>query len=140
MLLRQVRATLGADAVDEVVEGSGVPYAAEHLDDIGNWIWYEEAIALFEAAAELTGDPQIGLRAGEQALRQHAGTPVATLLRSLGSPEAILEQTALAATKFSTITEMRADRRRARPRDRRVAVAQPGYASQPPCSATSASA
>jgi diguanylate cyclase (GGDEF)-like protein len=105
-LLRQVGAMLGAGAVAEVVRSAGVPYTAEHLDDIGNWIWYEEGIALFEAAAELTGDSQIGLRAGEQALRQHAGTPVATLLRSLGSPEAVLQQTTLAATKFSTITEM----------------------------------
>ena len=106
-LLRHVRATLGSAAVTEVVRRSGVPYSADHLDDIGNWIWYEEAVAVFEAAAELTGDESIGLRTGEQSLRQHAGTPVATLLRQLGSPEAVLEQTALVATKFSTITEMR---------------------------------
>ena len=106
-LLRQVRLALGTRAVDEVIQTAGLPYSAEFLDDVGNWIWYDEAIALFEAGAELTGDPLIGLRAGEQALRQHAGTPVATLLRSLGSPEAVLEQTTLAATKFSTITEMR---------------------------------
>ena len=87
---------------------AGAPYTAEHLDDVANWIWYDEAVALFEAAAELTGDSRIGLRTGEQAVRQHAGTPVATLLRSLGSPEAILEQVALAATKFSTVTDMRA--------------------------------
>jgi diguanylate cyclase (GGDEF)-like protein len=107
-LLRQVRTALGAPAVAEVIRMSGVPYTAEHLDDVVNWIWYEEAIALFKAGAELTGDPRIGLRAGELSLRQHAGTPVATLLRSLGSPEAVLEQTALVATKFSTITEMQA--------------------------------
>jgi diguanylate cyclase (GGDEF)-like protein len=107
-LLRQVRTALGAAAVEEVIRKAGVPYTAEHLDDVGNWIWYEEAVAIFEAGAELTGDPRIGLRAGELSLRQHAGTAVATLLRSLGSPEAVLEQTALVATKFSTITEMRA--------------------------------
>jgi len=107
-LLGQVRTALGAAAVDDVIRMAGLPYTAEHLDDVGNWIWYEEATALFEAAAETTGDPQIGRRAGELSLRQHAGTSVATLLRSLGSPEAVLEQTALVATKFSTITEMRA--------------------------------
>src|SRR5215212_8616471 len=105
-MLRQVRTALGTGAVEQVIRMAGVPYTADHLDDVGNWIWYEEAIALFEAGAEITGDPKIGLRAGELSLRQHAGTAVATLLRSLGSPEAVLEQTALVATKFSTITQM----------------------------------
>ena len=127
MLLRQVRMALGLTGVGQVIRRAGVPYSADHLDDIGNWIWYEEAIALFDAAVELTGDESIGLRSGEESLRQHAGTPVATLLRQLGSPEAVLQQTALVATKFSTITEMR-------PTDvapgRAVvtAVARPGYA------------
>ena len=107
MLLRHVRATSGADAADRVVRESGVPYAPAHLDDVGNWIWYDEAMALFDAAVAVTGDPHVAQRAGEQAVRQHAGTPVATLLRSLGSPEAILEQVSLAATKFSTVTTMR---------------------------------
>jgi diguanylate cyclase (GGDEF)-like protein len=108
MVIRHVRATLGPDAVEQVIREAGVPYSVAHLDDVANWIWYDEAMAVFEAAAAVTGDQRIGLRAGEQAVRQHAGTPVATLLRSLGSPEAILEQVSLAATKFSTVTDMRA--------------------------------
>lgn len=128
MLLRQVQATAGGAAADDVISAAGVPYSRDHLDDVGNWIWYEEAIALFEAGADRTGDPRIGLRAGEQALLQHAGTPVATLLRSLGSPEAVLEQTALVATKFSTITEMRATQ--VEPgRAVVTAVVRPGFAS-----------
>jgi diguanylate cyclase (GGDEF)-like protein len=47
-------------------------------------------------------------RVGESTLRQHAGTQVATLLRSLGSLEAILAAIAQAAAKFSTVTEMEA--------------------------------
>ena len=39
-------------------------------------------------------------------MRQHAGTPVATLLRSLGSPEAVYEQLTVGVSKFSTITEL----------------------------------
>lgn len=128
MLLRQVRTARGSAAADEVVRRAGVPYSTEHLEDIGNWIWYDEAIALFEAAVELTGDESIGLRAGEESLRQHAGTPVATLLRQLGSPEAVLEQTALVATKFSTITEMRPTHV-APGRAIVTAVVRPGYAS-----------
>lgn len=128
MLLRQVRASLGSAAVHQVVRMAGSPYSADHLDDVGNWIWYDEAVALFEAAAELTGDSHIGLRAGEQAVRQHAGTPVATLLRSLGSPEAVLAQTALASTKFSTVTDMEAVEV-APGQATVVARARPGFAS-----------
>jgi diguanylate cyclase (GGDEF)-like protein len=105
-LLRHVRSTLGEDAVTELLERTGVPYDAEFLDDVTNWVWHEEAVALFAEAAELTGDPHVGLRVGESMVRQHAGTAVATLLRSLGSPEAVYEQLSLAATKFSTVTEM----------------------------------
>jgi diguanylate cyclase (GGDEF)-like protein len=106
-LVRHVRTLQGDDGVTQLLRLADVPYPAAYLEDIGNWIWYEEAIALFEAAIELTGDPAIARRVGEQMVSQHAGTPVATLLRSLGSPEAIFEQLAVAVTKFSTVTEMR---------------------------------
>ena len=43
---------------------------------------------------------------GEQTVRQHAGTPVATMLRSLGSPEAVYEQLTVAVSKFSTTTDL----------------------------------
>jgi diguanylate cyclase (GGDEF)-like protein len=107
-LIARVRATHGERGVAELLVSAEVPYGAEHLCDPGNWIWFDEAVGLFEAAVELTGDAKIARRAGEESVRQHAGTPVATLLRSLGSPEAILEQVAAAVTKFSTVTEMTA--------------------------------
>jgi diguanylate cyclase (GGDEF)-like protein len=105
-LLRHVGAAHGADAVDELLRVAGVAYTPEFLDDVANWIWYDEAIALFEAAIEVTADQGVARRVGESTVRQHAGTPVATLLRSLGSPEAIYEQQAVAVSKFSTVTEL----------------------------------
>ncbi len=85
---------------------AGSKRTVAYLDDVTNWISLDESLALFKAAAELTGDPQLARRVGEEAVSQHAGTPVATLLRSLGSPEEVYRQMALAATKFSTITEL----------------------------------
>ena len=108
LILAHVRATLGHQAVEDVVRRADVSHAAEYLSDVSHWIAYADAVALFEAAAEATGDPCIGVRVGESAVRRHAGTNVATLLRSLGSPEAILQQIALTATKFTTVTDMRA--------------------------------
>src|SRR5207248_2550212 len=107
-LLRHVRARLGEEGVEELVRTSGVPYTAAHLDDVSNWIAYDEAVALFEAGATLTGDEQIARRVGEETVRQHAGTAVATLMRSLGSPEAVLEQVSAGVTKFSTVTDLEA--------------------------------
>ncbi|MEA2405595.1 MAG: hypothetical protein QOE08_2242, partial [Thermoleophilaceae bacterium] len=106
VLLREVRSSLGDEGVAELLRQADVPYTPEYLSDVGNWIWYAEAVALLDAAAVLTGDDRIGIRVGEEMVRQHAGTPVATLFRSLGSPQAIFEQLALAVTKFSTVTEL----------------------------------
>jgi diguanylate cyclase (GGDEF)-like protein/putative nucleotidyltransferase with HDIG domain len=105
-LLRYVRAKLGEPAVQALLQRADVQYTPAFLDDVSNWIWYDEAIALFEAAAALTGDELIGQRVGEATVRQHSGTAVATLLRSLGSPEAIYRQLAVTVTKFSTVTEL----------------------------------
>jgi diguanylate cyclase (GGDEF)-like protein len=105
-LLKRVRSTLGEDGVRRVVQSSGVSHSPAHLEQVDNWIDYSDAVQLFEAAVEATADEQIGWRVGQDAVRQHAGTAVATLLRSLGAPEPIYEQIALTATKFSTVTEM----------------------------------
>ena len=105
-LVRYVRTTLGEEAVDQVLRLAGVEYDAAYLEDVSHWIWLDEAVALLKAAAEVTDDPAVGRRVGEESVRQHAGTPVATLLRSLGSPEAVYEQLTVGVTKFSTITEL----------------------------------
>ena len=91
-LLRRVRAECGEDGVSRLLERARSVHTPAYFQDIGNWIDYEEAVALVEAAAELTGNQEIGRRAGEEMVAVHAGTSVATLLRSLGSPEAVLEQ------------------------------------------------
>jgi diguanylate cyclase (GGDEF)-like protein len=106
-LLQRVRRSSGdADAVRRVIEQAGSPHSEDYLQDVTNWISYEEATALFAAAVDVTGDPGIARAAGEEAVRRHAGTPVATLLRSLGSPERILEQVTTTVSKFSVVTEM----------------------------------
>ena len=93
-LLRHVRTQAGDDGVQAILLRAGLEYTATYLDDPSNWIWQQEAIDLLTAAAEVLNDPEIGLHVGEQTVRQHAGTPVATMLRSLGSPEAVYEQQA----------------------------------------------
>jgi diguanylate cyclase (GGDEF)-like protein len=102
VLVRRIRRTLGEDGLTQLLELSGSERTVAYLDDLTNWISYDEAMALFAAAKELTGDDQIARRVGEETIAQHAGTPVATLMRSLGSPEAIYEQISQAGSKFTT--------------------------------------
>jgi diguanylate cyclase (GGDEF)-like protein len=102
VLVRVVRKMLGTEGVARLLERSGSRRSETYLDDITNWISYDEAMALFAAAEELTGDAQIARRVGEETIAQHAGTPVATLMRSLGSPDEIYRQITQAGSKFTT--------------------------------------
>ncbi|MFL5866058.1 MAG: diguanylate cyclase [Thermoleophilaceae bacterium] len=106
VLVRRVRSKLSDEGVAALLRQAGSSRTPAYLEDTGNWISYDEASALFEAAAQLTDDPDVGRRVGEDLVSQHAGTSVATLLRSQGSPEAILQQIAVTVTKFSTVTAM----------------------------------
>ena len=106
VLLRRVRRIQGDEGLKELLAQAGSERTVDYLDDVSNWISVDESTALFRAAAQITGDAQIARRVGEESVAQHAGTPVATLLRSLGSPEEVYRQMALAATKFSTVSEL----------------------------------
>lgn len=145
LLLARLRATLGEDAVRDVVRRSGVPYSSAHLEDDANWIGYDEVRALFEAAAQVAGDDEIARRVGEETVRRFAGTAVSSLLRGLGSPEAVFEQIAVAMTKFSTVSTLeplevapgravvRARMLDGRRRDRHLCQLVVGTLSQPTC-------
>jgi diguanylate cyclase (GGDEF)-like protein len=108
VLLRRVRRVRGEDGLAHLLELSGSKRTIAYLDEITNWISYDEAMALFAAAEELTGDEQIARKVGEETLAQHAGTPVATLMRSLGSPEEIYRQITQAGSKFSAVSKLEA--------------------------------
>jgi diguanylate cyclase (GGDEF)-like protein len=106
VLVNLVRASGGQSAVDALLKESGCSQEASYLETVGNWIAADQAVALLEAGVRITGDPTFAERVGQGAVRQHAGSPVATVLRSLGSPEMVLAQITQTAAKFSTITEM----------------------------------
>jgi diguanylate cyclase (GGDEF)-like protein len=106
VLLRLVRDGGGERAIAELLERSEIEHEATYLENVDNWVSLDDACALLEAGAQLTGDPSFARRVGEQTLRQHAGTQVATVLRSLGSTEAVLQAVAQTATRLSTVTKM----------------------------------
>jgi diguanylate cyclase (GGDEF)-like protein len=106
VLLRLVRKESGEAAVTELLERAEVKHEVTYLENPENWVSLDEACAMLEAGVEQTGDPSFARRVGEHTLRQHAGTAVATVLRSLGSTEAVLQTVAHTSTRLSTVTKM----------------------------------
>lgn len=103
-----IRKAGGEPAVLALLERAGSSRQASYLEDLENWISLDEACELLAAGVHETHDPAFARRVGEQTLHRHVGTQVATLLRSLGSPEAVLQVVAQTAPKFSTVTELEA--------------------------------
>jgi diguanylate cyclase (GGDEF)-like protein len=125
-----VRKQGGEAAVAALLQAAGTSRQTSYLEDIENWLSLDEACALLAAGAQLTEDPHFARRVGEQTLERHVGTQIATLLRSLGSPEAVLGVVAQTAPKFSTVTDMESVESspgRALVR----AVARPGFTRRP---------
>jgi diguanylate cyclase (GGDEF)-like protein len=108
VLLKLVRAHGGEDAVSELLRQAASRHDATYLENLDNWISQDEANALQAAGVLVTGDPAFARRVGEEMVGQHAGKQVATLLRSLGSVEAVLAAVAQTTAKLSAATELEA--------------------------------
>ena len=108
VLLAEVTDLCGEDAVAELLRRAGSTRSPEYLTDITNWISYDEAIALWRAGARVTQNPRLPTLAGQRAVRRLSASPVAHLLRSLGSPENLYREIATSATKFSTVVRLEA--------------------------------
>ena len=106
LVIRHVRETLGDTAVEDLLQLAGATLSAEELSDTTTWSSLDLWVALLDAAVKLTGDDEVGIRVGELVLAQHAGTEVAALLRSLGSPGEVLRNVAITATKYTTVSVM----------------------------------
>jgi diguanylate cyclase (GGDEF)-like protein len=108
VLLARVHASGGDQAVAELLAVAGSKRSPEYLLDITNWISYDEAIALWRAGAQVTHHPDFARAVGEDAAERLNASPVAALLRSLGSPENVYRQIATTASKFSVAAHLEA--------------------------------
>jgi diguanylate cyclase (GGDEF)-like protein len=108
VLLGRVLEHGGEPAVAEILRVAESPRSAAYLNDIANWISFDEGIALLRAGSEVTHHPQFARAVGEDAARWLNASPVAALMRSLGSPEVVYGQIATAATKYSVATTLEA--------------------------------
>src|SRR5689334_2671779 len=108
VLMAYLRREYGDETLAHVLRRAGEQRSLETLEDIDTWSSYRQVTALYHAAVDVTGDEEIGRRAGEEHIRQYRGTAVETLLRELGSPGEILKNVAQTGAKFSTVVEMQA--------------------------------
>jgi diguanylate cyclase (GGDEF)-like protein len=108
VLLGRVQDFGGEIAVAEVLGLAESPRSAAYLTDITNWVSFAEGIALLRAGARVTHHPQFARAVGEDAARRLNASPVATMLRTLGSPENVYRQVATSASKYSTATVLEA--------------------------------
>ena len=106
VIVGYVRLVRGDEGVARLVGLAGERHPVDVLADETQWFSYDAVRRLFEAADEVTGDPDCARRIGGHVLDQHAGTEVAALLRSLGSPEELLKNVATTAAKYSSVTTM----------------------------------
>jgi len=107
VLLARVHAFGGADAVAEVMRLAGSKRTPGYLCDIANWIAYDEAVALWRAGALVTHHPQFARAVGEDTAHRLSGSQVASMLRSLGSPEHVYGAIATSTEpEFSTVATL----------------------------------
>jgi diguanylate cyclase (GGDEF)-like protein len=106
LVLLYVERTVGAFAVDDVVERAGLAGRKEQLLDENYWFSYDEKIALFEAAAEVLEDENFMRRVGEFAMDMNVGQGLKMALRALGSPRLVYQNIVRANAKFSGAHKM----------------------------------
>ncbi|MDE3070251.1 MAG: hypothetical protein KGJ43_05935, partial [Acidobacteriota bacterium] len=126
VVLARVRRVAGEDGVAQLLARAKGPHDAEYLEDIANWVGFDEAIALLDAGESLTFDPGFARHVGEDAMKVLGGSATATVLRSLGSAEEHIKRLNVSAQRYSTAAEL--DAIEVRPGYAEVrAVATPGY-------------
>lgn len=107
LVVAYIRDVLGEDAVDDLLRRSGETRPVSVLEDERTWSTYDQKIALFTAAAELTGDPRAAYRIGSYVLDAQLARSQRMALAALGSPQQLLKSIARANVKFSTSATMR---------------------------------
>lgn len=107
LIVSYVRDQLGPAAVEELLARAGEQRPVAVLEDERTWSTYDQKIALFEAAAALTGDPRVAYRIGCYVLDAQLGRPQRMVIGALGSPQQVLKSIARANVKFSTSATMR---------------------------------
>ena len=91
----------GRNAVDAVLERTGLAAGEAELRDEGSWHSFQTKISLFEAARDVLGDPDVCRKMGAAALELNIAPALKLALRAFGSPRLVYKNVARANTRFS---------------------------------------
>jgi diguanylate cyclase (GGDEF)-like protein len=130
VVIARISATGGDEAVRRALAAASSGRDPAYLTDVGNWVSYDEMIALLEAGAQMTGDAEFARHAGEDAVRRLGSASTSVVLRGLGSPEELLRQVGVASGRFSTAADLEALEVRPGFAEIRAAAA-PGFSRHP---------
>ena len=106
LIIEEIRRWGGNDAVDRLLELADETGRLDELTDERSWLSYHTKIALFESAAELTGEPRVARHMGAAMLRSQIGRALLPMLSLLGSPAQLLRSVNRACAKFTTVADM----------------------------------
>jgi diguanylate cyclase (GGDEF)-like protein len=106
LILSYVEREAGRPAVDVLLAQVGMSAREAELRDENSWFSFAEKIALWQAAADVTGDNRIAERVGESALEFSIGLGLKRALRALGSPDFVYRNVARANSKFNWAHEL----------------------------------
>src|SRR3954468_545994 len=106
VLIHRVRTVAGEEGVRRLLAEARSPRELAYLQDIANWVSYDELIALWRAGAVVTNDPEFARHAGEDTVRRLGTSGTSTMLRTLGSPEALIERIGVASHRFSVVATL----------------------------------
>jgi diguanylate cyclase (GGDEF)-like protein len=105
VLIGRVHAHGGDIGVAQALALAGDDRPFSTLADLNSWTSPSQAVALFNAAALVTGDGLVGIHVGEELLYRSDGTDFVSRLWALGSPEAALKHVSALVGHFETESE-----------------------------------
>ncbi|HYJ75211.1 MAG TPA: GGDEF domain-containing protein [Kineosporiaceae bacterium] len=108
LVVSYVRSVAGDEGVQELLRLAGETRPLEVLEDERAWCSYAAKIALFRAASEVTGRPDVGLRVGAHVFESAVGPSVRLMLSMFGSPAGLLRHIAHANGKFTQCADLSA--------------------------------
>jgi diguanylate cyclase (GGDEF)-like protein len=105
LIIEYVRANLGDGGVARLLAAAGESRSVEELENARNWSTYEQRIALFEAAAAVTGDPAVARKIGAWILHSKGTALLRSLLLPFRSPRSLLKALPVVHSKFDAAGE-----------------------------------
>ena len=130
VILARVRGVAGAEGVSRLLSDVGSERTVSYLEDVGNWVGFDEVVALWDAGGAIAHDLNFARHVGEDAVKVLGGSATATVLRALGSPDELLRRLDVTATRFSAAAKLETIEARAGYAEV-SAVAAPGFIRAP---------